>query len=146
MVSKVDAFKSDGGADARRMLQDIRLLRHFRHQNIVGVCDAVVPASFDDFDGQVIIVEDYMEANLSQVIQSEQPLSHDHLQFFVYQILCGLKVLHDAGVVHRNLMPGNILINRDCLIRISDIRLQQHRSEGHLDNGIKCRWYEAPEV
>lgn len=45
-----------------------------------------------------------MESDLSQIIRSPQPLSDDHIQFFIYQILIGLKYMHSANIIHRDLV------------------------------------------
>jgi mitogen-activated protein kinase 7 len=44
-----------------------------------------------------------METDLSSIIKSPQPLSDAHVQFFLYQILRGLKYIHSSNVIHRDL-------------------------------------------
>lgn len=44
-----------------------------------------------------------METDLHRIIYSRQPLTIDHIQYFVYQILRGLKYIHSANVLHRDL-------------------------------------------
>lgn len=45
------------------------------------------------------IVMELMDANLCQVIQME--LDHERLSYLLYQMLCGIKHLHAAGIIHR---------------------------------------------
>lgn len=40
-----------------------------------------------------------MDANLCQVIQME--LDHERMSYLLYQMLCGIKHLHSAGIIHR---------------------------------------------
>merc|ERR1712228_956330 len=68
----------------------------------------------------VYIVTEPMDADLHTVICSDQPLSDDHVQFFIYQILCALLYMHSANVVHRDLKPLNVLVNKNCDIKLCD--------------------------
>lgn len=42
---------------------------------------------------------------------------------FTYQLMCGLKAIHSAGIIHRDIKPGNIWINEDCHLKIADFGL-----------------------
>ena len=45
-----------------------------------------------------------MDTDLTQIIKSEQPLTEEHYKFFLYQLLRGLKYIHSAQIVHRDLV------------------------------------------
>ena len=93
-----------------------------------------------------------MECDLAAIIRSGQPLTDAHFQSFIYQILCGLKYIHSANVLHRDLKPGNLLVNADCELKICDFGLARGYSEvgeenaGFMTEYVATRWYRAPEI
>ncbi|KAL4437713.1 hypothetical protein ABPG74_012388 [Tetrahymena malaccensis] len=66
------------------------------------------------------IASEFMETNLYSIIISQQQLTDDHLKYFMYQILRALHYIHSANIMLGFLYPKQILINQDCLIKISD--------------------------
>lgn len=50
----------------------------------------IKPESLEDFN-ELYVVSDLMETDLSTIIKSKQALTDEHIQFFLYQILRGLK-------------------------------------------------------
>ena len=93
-----------------------------------------------------------MECDLAAIIRSGQPLTDAHFQSFIYQILCGLKYIHSANVLHRDLKPGNLLVNADCELKICDFGLARGFSQdpdenaGFMTEYVATRWYRAPEI
>ena len=63
----------------------------------------LLPKSREDFQ-DLYVVSDLMNTDLASIIKSPQPLSTNHIQFFIYQILRGLKYIHSANVIHRDLV------------------------------------------
>jgi|Transcript_78805 serine/threonine protein kinase len=134
--------------DGKRILREVKLLRSFRHDNIICILDMYPPES-PDFD-DIYIVTDLMETDLHRVIYSKQLLNDEHHQYFSYQILRGLLYLHSANVVHRDLKPSNILVNKNCDLKICDFGLARgfgnHEDDPTLTDYVVTRWYRAPEV
>jgi len=91
---------------------------------------------------------DIMETDLKQVLRSGQKLTDAHIQFFVYQALRGLRVIHSAGVIHRDITPANILVNTNCDLKLCDFGLAKEESEDGEDmtDYVTMRWYRAPEL
>lgn len=82
----------------KRTLREIKLLRHFAgHENITCVFDIFKLGEGTDFN-EVYMVQELMEADLHQIIRSRQKLTNSHFQYFIYQILRGLKYIHSAQV------------------------------------------------
>jgi serine/threonine protein kinase len=92
-----------------------------------------------------------METDLTSVLKSSQPLSDDHVQFFLYQLLRGMKYLHSANVIHRDLKPRNLLVNSNCDLKICDFGLARYMMVDAefptpMTEYVCTRWYRAPEV
>jgi len=137
--------------DAKRILREIKLMMHFDHDDIVGLIGVIPPDESEiDVYEEVYLVMQRMETTLGRVIKSKQELTDRHYQFFIYQLLRGLKYIHSAGVIHRDLKPENILINcADCNLKIADFGLARGvcKDEAlNLTEYVITRWYRAPEV
>jgi serine/threonine protein kinase len=65
--------------DALRILREIRLMRHFGHENIVPIYDLGPPEALGNFE-DVYIMSELMETDLHRIIYSRQDLSDEHLQ------------------------------------------------------------------
>ena len=85
-------------------------------------------------------------------------LTEKHHEYFLYQLLRGLKYIHSAGILHRDLKPSNLLLNEDCDLQICDFGLARAQLNSNTDDMmtvtpnailtdyITTRWYRAPEV
>lgn len=131
---------------AKRILREIKLLAHFNDDNIIGLRNILTP-KHEDFDSFFIIM-DIMETDLKQVLRSGQKLTDAHIQFFIYQALRALRVIHCAGVIHRDITPANILVNTNCDLKICDFGLAKEESDEGEDmtDYVTMRWYRAPEL
>lgn len=58
-----------------------------------------------------------METDLYKLLKT-QHLSNDHVCYFLYQVLRGLKYIHSANVLHRDLKPSNLLLNTTCDLKV----------------------------
>mmetsp|Transcript_16975 Transcript_16975/g.56214 ORF Transcript_16975/g.56214 Transcript_16975/m.56214 type:complete len:309 (-) Transcript_16975:61-987(-) len=129
------------------ILRELKMLQHFSgHDNIVSLVDVFI----DGKDKHLYFVTELMDTSLHSVIYSKQPLTVQHIQFFVYQILRGLKFLHSAKVMHRDLKPGNILVNSACDVKICDLGMARSPVDSQLGERLTVkvvtRWYRAPEL
>ncbi|KAK4535880.1 hypothetical protein CDCA_CDCA06G1905 [Cyanidium caldarium] len=150
-ISRVFAHATD----ARRTLREIKLLRHLRHENIIDLQDLFVEpsATQNEFD-DVYLVSTLLDTDLHQIIASGQPLKDDHFQYFLYQILRGLKYIHSAKVLHRDLKPSNLLVRANCDLVIADFGLARAadpssdtpEQQAFLTEYVATRWYRAPEI
>ncbi|XP_068636790.1 mitogen-activated protein kinase 1-like [Aristolochia californica] len=136
----------DNRIDAKRTLREIKLLRHMDHENVVAIRDIIPPPIREAFK-DVYIAYELMDTDLHQIIRSNQALSEEHCQYFLYQLLRGLKYIHSANVLHRDLKPSNLLLNANCDLKICDFGLARITSESEfMTEYVVTRWYRAPEL
>eukprot|EP00262_Sarcandra_glabra_P004487 TRINITY_DN15569_c0_g1_i1.p1 TRINITY_DN15569_c0_g1~~TRINITY_DN15569_c0_g1_i1.p1 ORF type:complete len:424 (-),score=44.97 TRINITY_DN15569_c0_g1_i1:431-1564(-) len=136
----------DNHMDAKRTLREIKLLKHLDHENVIAIRDVIPPPNREAFN-DVYIATELMDTDLHQIIRSNQDLSEEHSQYFLYQILRGLKYIHSANVIHRDLKPSNLLLNANCDLKICDFGLARPTSENEfMTEYVVTRWYRAPEL
>ncbi|KAJ0788866.1 putative mitogen-activated protein kinase CMGC-MAPK family [Helianthus annuus] len=137
-------------SDATRILREIKLLRLLKHPDIVQIKHIMLPPSRREFK-DIYVVFELMECDLHQVIKANDDLTPQHHQFFLYQLLRGLKYIHTANVFHRDLKPKNILANADGKLKICDFGLARASfndapSAIFWTDYVATRWYRAPEL
>lgn len=148
-------------SDAKHALREIRCMRLLgAHPNIIKLKDLY------GIQDELYIVMELMDSDLHRIIQSPQTLTEAHHRFFMYQLVRGVKYMHDHGIIHRDLKPGNLLVTRNCELKITDFglaRLQTNsnrrrhdlknaRSADYEGGGepmtqhVVTRWYRPPEL
>ncbi|KAM9874693.1 Mitogen-activated protein kinase HOG1 [Verticillium dahliae] len=124
---------------AKRTFRELKLLKHLRHENVISLSDVFI-SPLDD----IYFVTELLHTDLQHLLTS-RPLEKQFIQYFLYQIMRGLKYVHSAGVIHRDLKPSNILVNEDCDLKICDFglaRIQDPQMTGY----VSTRYYRAPEI
>ena len=93
---------------AKRCLRELKILRLLQHNNIIQIKEVLFPEkkNFED----IYVVYELMDTDLSSIIKSDQSLSEEHVQYFLYQILRGLKFIHSENIIHRDIV-SIILLN-----------------------------------
>ena len=135
----------------KRTLRELKIMRLLDHENIIRIKSIQLPISREEFD-EIYVICELMETDLNTIIKSKQLLTDEHCQFFLYQILRGLKYMHSAGIFHRDLKPRNLLVNANCDIKICDFGLARpvindlRINTGQMTDYVATRWYRAPEL
>lgn len=133
---------------SKRVFRELRMLCHFKHDNVLSAHDILQPPHMDFFH-EVYVLTELMQSDLHKIIVSPQPLTSDHVKVFLYQILRGLKYLHSARVLHRDIKPGNLLVNSNCVLKICDFglaRIEEPDENIHMTQEVVTQYYRAPEL
>ncbi|CAH6720887.1 mitogen-activated protein kinase Hog1p [[Candida] jaroonii] len=139
----------------KRALRELKLMKHFNgHKNIISLLDLDLIAQ-QPYEG-LYCYQELCDYDLARVIYSTMQFSEFHIQSFIYQILCGLKYIHSADVIHRDLKPGNILVTIQGILKICDFGLARGINTEFfivgdtkpqlITNYVATRWYRAPEL
>ncbi len=137
--------------DAIKTIRELRFLRVFRHPNVVGLHDVLVPLNAQTFD-DVYLVTELMETDLDKLIKSKTVLHERHTRWIMYQLLRGLAYIHGANVSHRDVKPANIVLDSECNLKLCDFGLSRADFPRESDTPIfwtdyvATRWYRAPEL
>lgn len=126
-----------------RFIEEGRSLAKLSHPAVVSVFDVGVSGQ-----GQPFVVMEYVDGqSLSQRIKSQRLSLAESLEI-LFQVADGLKAMHQAQVVHRDLKPGNIVLDSEGRARIIDFGLALNdgiplRQLGGIQEGTPA--YMAPE-
>uniref|UniRef100_A0A8C6PZA1 mitogen-activated protein kinase n=1 Tax=Nothobranchius furzeri TaxID=105023 RepID=A0A8C6PZA1_NOTFU len=129
---------------AKRTYRELRLLKHMKHENVIGLLDVFTPATHLKYFTDLYLVTHLMGADVNNIVKCQR-LTDDHVQFLIYQILRGLKYIHSADIIHRDLKPSNLAVNEDCELKILDFGLARH-TDDEMTGYVATRWYRAPEI
>jgi serine/threonine-protein kinase len=129
-------LKSDRAEDL--FLREVRAVARLVHPNIVTAFDADRAAN-----GRYYLVLEYVDGpNLDQLVRDRGPLSVGQACAFVRQVARGLQHAHERGLLHRDVKPANLLLQRSgggrdapCVVKISDFGLARlHEPEAGAED------------
>jgi len=124
-------------------IREISLLKELQHPNIVRLCDVI------HTERKLTLVFEYLDQDLKKLLDlCDGGLAGAMTQSFLYQLLRGIAYCHQHRVLHRDLKPQNLLINRDGALKLADFGLARAfgipvRSYTHE---VVTLWYRAPDV
>ncbi|KAK2855353.1 hypothetical protein Q7C36_007222 [Tachysurus vachellii] len=124
-------------------LREICLLKELKHKNIVRLHDVL------HSDKKLTLVFEYCDQDLKKYFDScNGDLDPETVKSFMYQLLKGLAFCHSRNVLHRDLKPQNLLINRNGELKLADFGLARA-----FGIPVRCYsaevvtlWYRPPDV
>jgi serine/threonine protein kinase len=124
-------------------IREISLLKELSHPNIVRLLNVVL------HDGKLYLVFEFLDKDLrgySQVLGKNLPRML--VKSYLYQLVRGIAFCHSHRVLHRDLKPQNLLIDRKGNLKLADFGLARAfgvpiRTYTHE---VVTLWYRAPEI
>ena len=117
-------FKDGQQYTLKRILRELKILRLLtemkENHHTVKILDIVVSEDMND----IFIVMDYVRRDLSSILKQDSiAFQEENTVTILFRMLCALNFIHKANVMHRDLKPGNILIDDDCNVLLCDFGL-----------------------
>jgi serine/threonine protein kinase len=130
--------------DLRRAEREARLAARVNHPHVVAVFDLV------EEDDETWLVMEYVEGvTLSTFVKRDGALTPDEAAPLLRQAADALAAAHEVGVVHRDVKPSNMLVNRDGAVKLTDFGIARAEADASLtQTGLVTGSpaYLAPEV
>ena len=79
----------DNLTNAKRLLREIKILRMLQHDNVIHFYHLLPPPNINDFNDLSIVFE-FVDTDLQKLIHSNQHFTNLHIQYFMYQLCCGI--------------------------------------------------------
>jgi serine/threonine protein kinase len=104
----------------RRAMREARTAARLQHRNAIALFDVA------DHDGNPWLVMEFLRSkSLSAVLAERGTLAPDEVGKIGEQVAAALTAAHDAGIVHRDVKPANVLLDDDGLVKITDFGISR---------------------
>ena len=165
VVLKEIRQKKTEDAPSKEVLREILIMMNFTHPHIVKYNSVFVHKC------QVVIEMEFCITSLSNVIKKiSKPFYIGQVKKIVRSIALGIKFLHDHDIIHRDIKPGNIFIDENCVVKIGDFgsarispspkkenneeeqeieskrKKNNNKDKRPLTPGVGTKWYKSPEI
>ena len=116
-------------ARLKRFEREARTLAQLNHPNLAGI------HGVEEQDGAKYLVLEYVEGESLAEMLDRGPLPVDEAIELAVQIAAGLEAAHEAGVIHRDLKPGNVIVTPDGRAKVLDFGLARVDEGGQSSSG-----------
>ncbi len=125
-----------------RFIREVRVMNQVDHPNVVKTHD------IGGEDGALFFTMDFVDGTTLEEIIDSRAFTATEIADLTIEICKGLEGIHQHGVLHRDLKPGNILITNDGLVKIADFGVAHEAGSRLTERNQKLGsiYYIAPEI
>jgi serine/threonine protein kinase len=141
-LKKIRLEQEDEGVPSTA-IREISLLKEIQHPNVVRLRDIV------SGDQKLYLIFEYSDQDLKKYMDvAGVPLAPALVKSNLYQIINGLAYCHAHRVIHRDLKPQNLLIDKAGILKLADFGLARAFSlpMKTYTHEVVTLWYRAPEI
>jgi len=123
-------------------IREIAILKELQHQNIVSLLDII------NYQSKLYLVFEFLDQDLKKYMDSVASMDPKLVKSYIYQLIDGLLFCHKRRILHRDLKPQNLLIDKKGALKLADFGLARAfcvplRPYTHE---VITLWYRAPEI
>ncbi|KAI1155625.1 kinase-like domain-containing protein [Nemania diffusa] len=137
-IRKDEVVRSES---VRNIIRERRMLEHVNHPFICNL-----RYSFQDIEYMYLVV-DLMSGGDLRFHISRKTFTEDAVRFWISELACALKYVHNQGIIHRDVKPDNVLLDADGHVHLTDFNVASDIIRGKmLTSKSGTLAYLAPEV
>lgn len=124
-------------------IREISILKQMHHDGIVRLIETI------NGDKKLYLVFEFLDYDLKKYLDiNPEPIPLNLVKSYLYQICAAIRYCHSKRILHRDLKPQNLLIDKKGIIKLADFGLA--RAFGvpikTLTHEVLTLWYRAPEI
>lgn len=131
---------------SKKVLRELYVQRIVDNENILKIEEVLLPGNIYTFNA-ICYTTERIKSDL-RIFRTKKSLLLYEIRGLMYQIINGINGLHKLGIIHKNLMPETIYVNKKNEIKIGEYGCSIINGESiniNYSSSIS-HWYKAPEV
>jgi hypothetical protein len=126
----------------RRFAREALILAQLQHPHVISVFD------YFEEDGDPILVMEYIDGDtLRTIITEKRPIALLQKLAIIEDLAAGLACVHEAGIIHRDIKPGNVMVTRTGVAKLLDFGVAKPSGTALTSHGavVGTPNYMSPE-